>query len=109
MVEVKGFSMAPRYLSVGDVADRPKRTRVFRQQLPALVSMVEEGLGITLLSCLAIDAGAVEGHAIPLPEIPAASRHQVVRARRKTSPQVRRFKAIARILRETRQMLKHRK
>jgi len=76
--------------------------------LPTLVSMVEEGLGITLLPRLAIDAGAAEGHAIALTEIPAACPRQVVLAWRKTSPHVKRFKVLARILRETRQAMKHR-
>ena len=76
--------------------------------LPTLVSMVEEGLGITLLPRLAIDAGAAEGHAIALTEIPAACPRQVVLAWRKSSPHVKRFMAVAKILREARQAIKHR-
>lgn len=73
--------------------------------LPTLVSMLEEGLGITLLPRLAIDAGAAEGHAITLTEIPAACPRQVVLAWRKTSPHVKRFRVLARIMRETRQAM----
>lgn len=76
--------------------------------LPTLVSMVEEGLGITLLPRLAIDAGAAEGHAVALTEIPAACPRQVVLIWRRTSPHVKRFKALARILRDTRQAMTRR-
>lgn len=76
--------------------------------LPTLVSMVEEGLGITLLPRLAIDAGAAEGHDIALTEIPGVCPRQVVLAWRKTSPHVKRFRVLARILCETRQMMQAR-
>lgn len=77
--------------------------------LPTLLSMVEEGLGITLLPQLAIDAGIARGHAIDLTPLPNACPRRVVLGWRATSPHVLRFKAIAAWLRASRQNLSTRR
>lgn len=74
--------------------------------LPTLISMVEEGLGITLLPQLAIDAGIARGHAITLTPLPGACPRRVVLAWRATSPHARRFREIADIFRQARANLR---
>lgn len=74
--------------------------------LPTLLSMVEEGLGITLLPQLAIDAGIARGHSIDLTPLPNACPRQVVLAWRPTSPNGTRFSQIAELLRMARKSLK---
>lgn len=74
--------------------------------LPTLLSMVEEGLGITLLPQLAIDAGIARGHAIGLTPLPNACPRQVVLAWRPTSPHAIRFRQIAELLQLARKSLK---
>lgn len=70
--------------------------------LPTLMSMVEEGLGITLLPQLAVDAGIARGHAIALTPLPGACPRRVVLAWRATSPHLDRFREIASIFRQAR-------
>lgn len=74
--------------------------------LPTLLSMVEEGLGITLLPQLAIDAGIVRGHSIGLTPLPNACPRRVVLAWRPTSPHATRFRQIAELLQIARNSLK---
>ncbi|MFU8864677.1 MAG: LysR substrate-binding domain-containing protein [Rhodobacterales bacterium] len=74
--------------------------------LPTLISMVEEGLGITLLPQLAVDAGIARGHAIALTPLPDACPRRVVLAWRATSPHTQRFREIAALLRQARQSLR---
>lgn len=74
--------------------------------LPTLLSMVEEGLGITLLPQLAIDAGIARGHLVDLTPLPHACPRRVVLGWRSTSPHAARFRQIAEILRAARAGLK---
>lgn len=74
--------------------------------LPTLISMVEEGLGITLLPLLAVDAGIARGHAIALTPLPGACPRRVVLGWRATSPHAQRFREIASILRQSRENLR---
>lgn len=67
--------------------------------LPTLISMVEEGLGLTLLPQLAVDAGVARGHAIALTPLPGACPRRVVLGWRKTSPHADRFRQIATLFR----------
>jgi LysR family hydrogen peroxide-inducible transcriptional activator len=70
--------------------------------LPTLMSMVEEGLGITLLPQLAVDAGIARGHDLALTPLPGACPRRVVLAWRATSPHVARFQQIAAIFQRAR-------
>jgi len=67
--------------------------------LPTLLSMVEEGLGITLLPQLAVNAGIARGHSINLTPLPKACPRRVVLGWRSTSPHSTRFRQIALLLR----------
>lgn len=70
--------------------------------LPTLISMVEEGLGLTLVPQLAVDAGVVRGHAIALTPLPGACPRRVVLGWRATSPHAERFRKIAALFRAAR-------
>ena len=74
--------------------------------LPTLLSMVEEGLGITLLPQLAIDAGIARGHLVDLTPLPRACPRRVVLCWRRTSPHAARFRRIAEVLRTANVSLK---
>lgn len=73
--------------------------------LATLVAMVEEGLGITLLPQLALDAGAARGTSLSLVPLEGACPRQVVLAWRRTSARAEDFRALAEILRDERARL----
>lgn len=73
--------------------------------LPTLLAMVEEGLGITLLPRLALDAGAARAHALALTPLPEACPRRVVLAWRPTSARGAEFEALAATFREARAAL----
>ncbi|KND17949.1 LysR family transcriptional regulator [Pannonibacter phragmitetus] len=68
--------------------------------LPTLVSMVEEGLGITLLPNLAVDAGVTQGHELALLPLPGTCPRQVVLAWRPGSPHSAIFLEMAALFRQ---------
>jgi len=70
--------------------------------LPTLVSMVEEGLGITLLPDLATDAGLAAGHDLHLSELAGANPRRVVLAWRQSTAHADLFREIAESLRRAR-------
>ena len=74
--------------------------------LTTLISMVSEGLGITLLPDLAVDAGVVDQGEVRLTPLPGACPRKVVLAWRKTSARKQVFRDIGAILRETRKSLR---
>ncbi|CAM5550409.1 Hydrogen peroxide-inducible genes activator [Frigidibacter albus] len=74
--------------------------------LQTLMSMVEEGLGITLLPQLGVDAGIARGHALALTPLPGACPRRVVLGWRATSPHADRFRQIAAIFRQARSELR---
>lgn len=69
--------------------------------LPTLVSMVEEGIGVTLLPNLAIDAGLTAGHDLHLARLEGATPRQIVLAWRKSSAQTAIFHRIGELLRRS--------
>jgi LysR family hydrogen peroxide-inducible transcriptional activator len=73
--------------------------------LPTLVSMVEEGLGVTLLPWVATDAGLTKGHDLHLSHLAEATPRQVVLAWRQSSPNAPLFGRIAECLRDARASL----
>ena len=73
--------------------------------LPTLVSMVEEGLGVTLLPGVATDAGLVKGHALHLSHLSGAIPRQVVLAWRQSTANATMFGQIAEVLRSVRESL----
>lgn len=73
--------------------------------LPTLVSMVEEGLGLTLLPDLAVAAGAARGHEVTLTSLPEARPRHVVLAWRKSSSRSVLFARLGEIIRQARAAL----
>ena len=73
--------------------------------LPTLISMVSEGLGITLLPDLAIDGGVIGGQDIAVAPLPDACPREVVLAWRSTSSRANLFRKLGEIFRETRKSL----
>jgi LysR family hydrogen peroxide-inducible transcriptional activator len=73
--------------------------------LSTLVAMVEEGLGMTLLPNLAIDAGISKGHKLNLSGVHGACPRQVALAWRKSSPHVEAFEKIGKCLFDARKSL----
>ena len=69
--------------------------------LTTLVSMVSEGLGITLLPDLAVAAGVAAQHDITLAPLPDANPREVVLVWRKTSPRISVFEGIGAALKQT--------
>lgn len=74
--------------------------------LPTLIAMVEEGLGITLLPELALDAGAARGHALELRALPDACPRRIALAWRASSAQAATYHRIADALIEARRSLR---
>ena len=70
--------------------------------LLTLVSMVELGLGITLLPRLSVDAGIARTSDISIVELAGARSREIVLAWRKTSAREREFRLLATILNEAR-------
>lgn len=70
--------------------------------LPTLVSMVEEGLGVTLLPDVATDAGLTKGHDLHLSQLSGAQPRQVVLAWRQSTAHAAVFGRIAALLRNVR-------
>lgn len=73
--------------------------------LPTLISMVAEGLGITLLPRLAVDAGIAAQHDVDLFPLADACPRQVVLAWRPTSARAKVFRQIADLLVKSRKAL----
>ncbi len=70
--------------------------------LITLISMVEEGLGITLLPQMAVDAGIANGHEVRLAPLVGACPRRVVLAWRRTSAHADDFRKLAEIFRQAR-------
>lgn len=74
--------------------------------LPTLVSMVEEGIGVTLLPGVATDAGLTKGHELHLSRLAGATPRRVVLVWRQSTAQAALFRQIAEIFRDTRSSLR---
>lgn len=66
--------------------------------LPTLVAMVEEGLGVTLLPNLAIEAGLTTGHGLHLARLGGATPRQIALAWRKSTARTAQFAEIGALL-----------
>jgi LysR family hydrogen peroxide-inducible transcriptional activator len=75
--------------------------------LPTLISMVEEGLGITLLPDLARDGGVVRGHEVQLTALNGATPRRIVLAWRSSTSHAALFRSIAELLGRARDALRH--
>ncbi len=74
--------------------------------LPTLVSMVEEGLGVTLLPSVATDAGLTKGHDLHLSYLSGAKPRRVLLAWRQSTANAALFGRIAECLRSARASLR---
>jgi LysR family hydrogen peroxide-inducible transcriptional activator len=101
----KGHCLQRHALQAYDDMQAPPGDAFAATSLPTLMSMVEEGLGITLLPQLAVDAGIARGHALALTPLPGACPRRVVLAWRATSPHADRFRQIAALFRQARASL----
>lgn len=68
--------------------------------LNTLIAMVEEGLGITLLPQIAVNAGIANGHAVDLTPLDGACPRHVVLAWRKTSARADEYRSMADVFRQ---------
>ena len=74
--------------------------------LPTLISMVGEGLGITLLPDLAIDGGVLGAQNVAVAPLPDARPRKVVLAWRQTTPRAPLFRRLGEILKTTRERIR---
>ncbi|ABD09285.1 transcriptional regulator, LysR family [Rhodopseudomonas palustris HaA2] len=74
--------------------------------LSTLISMVSEGLGITLLPDLALDAGVLGGQNVAIAPLPDACPRKVVLAWRTTSARAELFRSLGDIFRRTRGLVR---
>lgn len=66
--------------------------------LPTLIAMVAQGLGLTLLPDLAVEAGATREQDVALTRLPGANPRHIVLAWRRTSARVATFRAVGRCI-----------
>jgi LysR family hydrogen peroxide-inducible transcriptional activator len=105
MLLEKGHCLQRHALSAFPEQDIQQDESFSATSLPTLISMVGEGLGVTLLPDLAVDAGAAAGDRIRLLPLTGACPRHVVLAWRPTSARVDLFHRLAGLLRQTRAAL----
>jgi LysR family transcriptional regulator, hydrogen peroxide-inducible genes activator len=91
-----GHCLSDQAIAACRLADRRGRTPFAATSLPTLIQMVDNGLGVTLLPKLAIDAGAIEGTSIrlcPLAGEPPPGR-EIALAWRRGSPHRAEFRLL---------------
>lgn len=103
MLLERGHCLQRHALSAFDEGDIGEDRSFAATSLATLVAMVEEGLGITLLPQLAIDAGITQGHDIALVPAPGAVARKVVMIWRRSSPRAPEFLTLAAALRQAAQ------
>lgn len=104
----KGHCLQRHALSAFPERDIQQDESFSATSLGTLVSMVSEGLGVTLLPDLAIDAGAAGGQDIDIAPLEGACPRHVVLGWRPTSPRKALFAELAAIFRETRRTMRTR-
>jgi LysR family hydrogen peroxide-inducible transcriptional activator len=100
MLLERGHCLQRHALSAFEAGDIGEDRSFAATSLATLVAMVEEGLGITLLPQLAIDAGITQGHDIALVPAPGAVARKVVMIWRRSSPRAPEFLTLAAALRQ---------
>lgn len=98
----KGHCLQRHALSAFPDAHATQDDSFAATSLITLVSMVEEGLGITLLPQLTIDAGVARGARVALAPLEGACPRRIVLAWRKTSARSEEFAQLAEIFRAAR-------
>jgi LysR family hydrogen peroxide-inducible transcriptional activator len=105
MLLEKGHCLQRHALSAFPEAGIQQDESFSATSLSTLIAMVSEGLGITLLPNLAIDAGATRGTDLALAPVADACPRHVVMAWRKTSARAALFRDLAAILADCRRGL----
>lgn len=106
MLLEKGHCLQRHALSAFPARDLRQDESFAATSLTTLTAMVSEGLGITLLPDLAVEAGVVARSDVALTPLPDACPRQVILAWRKTSARKTVFRKIADTLRAARGNLK---
>lgn len=99
MLLERGHCLQRHALSAFGETDIAEDMSFSATSLPTLVAMVEEGLGITLLPELAVEAGIAEGHDVALVPAPGAAARRVVLVWRRSSARTDDFRLLAGALR----------
>jgi LysR family hydrogen peroxide-inducible transcriptional activator len=100
MLLERGHCLQRHAISAFEAGDIVEDRSFAATSLHTLVAMVEEGLGITLLPRLAVEAGIAEGHDIALVPAPGAAPRKVVMIWRRNSARAPDFQRLAIALRE---------
>lgn len=106
MLLERGHCLQAHALSAFDTVVIEQDESFAATSLLTLVSMVELGLGITLLPELAFDAGITRGAEVAVMDLQGARSRQVALAWRRTSARADDFRAMADVIMEARQGLK---
>ncbi|MFC2970213.1 hydrogen peroxide-inducible genes activator [Acidimangrovimonas pyrenivorans] len=104
MLLEKGHCLQRHALSAFPDRDIEQDESFSATSLATLISMVSEGLGITLLPDLALDAGVLGGQEVAIAPLPDACPRRVVLAWRATSARGALFRKLGEILQRTRQL-----
>jgi LysR family hydrogen peroxide-inducible transcriptional activator len=99
MLLERGHCLQRHAISAFDAGDIIEDRSFAATSLHTLVAMVEEGLGITFLPRLAVEAGIAEGHRIALVPAPDAAPRKVVLIWRRSSARAAEFQTLATALR----------
>ncbi|MDQ2093679.1 hydrogen peroxide-inducible genes activator [Rhodalgimonas zhirmunskyi] len=102
MLLEKGHCLQRHALSAFPDRDIAQDESFSATSLPTLISMVSEGLGITLLPDLAVAAGVLAGQQVEIAPLPGACPRRVCLGWRKTSPKARLFRRLGEVLKEVR-------
>ena len=105
MLLEKGHCLQRHALSAYPDRDIEQDNSFSATSLPTLISMVGEGLGITLLPDLAIDGGVLGGQQVAIAPLPDARPRQVVLAWRSSSPRTRLFRKLGEVFKRARKTL----
>ena len=105
MLLEKGHCLQRHALSAYPDRDIQQDESFSATSLATLISMVSEGVGITLLPDLAIDGGVLRGQAVATAPLPDAHPRRVMLAWRKTSARAGLFRKLGDILKRTRKRL----
>ncbi|MBT7769438.1 MAG: hydrogen peroxide-inducible genes activator, partial [Rhodospirillales bacterium] len=97
----EGNCLTDQTLAMGTLSERVGRTQFQASSLHTLVQMVDNGLGLTILPKMAVDAGILRGLKLNFRPFssPKASRH-IALAWRKTSQRGEEFRMLGQYLRD---------
>jgi len=101
LVMEEGNCLTDQTLAMGTLSERVGRTQFQASSLHTLVQMVDNGLGLTILPKMAVDAGILRGLKLNFRPFssPKASRH-IALAWRKTSQRGEEFRMLGQYLRD---------